>query len=267
MGKKLYRASLIGALILAIAAWGGKANALAVECAGCVAASDRTTDAVNQVKAELESIKEILTTIRDHLNQIRLAVGPATTTATTGSLAQESDFRNLLMLAPKVEGFSLDKGVSIDFGDLGGLGQTLNDSLRIYMDGKRLKKAITDGNYLQTVADIQTITNRRQTVYSRAVERVLSANFYSLSQTEAAKQSELSLDYGRRSALNLQQKANAGAKVQLEILERLNHLIALVAAQNTMNGAGQLKEMEFKVEGLAPPPAQGSKTQYLGRTQ
>ena len=248
----------------------GKANALAVECAGCVAAIAETTAAVNTANATLTEVKTLLTTLVNHLNQIRLAVGPPATTASAGSLAQQTDFRNFPTLTPDFKGFDLKKGVKIDLGDLDGLKTNLNDMLQIYTDASKIKAAVDQGRYSETVADMARIAKRRNTVYSRSVETVLGTSLYSLNQSGAAKATELSLDTGRLGALNLQAKANAASKIQMQILGRLNHLIALMAAQMQMDGAQNLRSLPRQVIGTEeltpPPPPAGSAQTLFGRT-
>lgn len=256
MGKTLLRAIQGPLTALALMLSAGQAHALAVECAGCVAAADKTTSAVNEVKAVLDAILTELGEIKNHLTQIRLAVGPASTVATTGTLAQGADFRNLLELRPTMQGLELEKGVTFDFDDLAGLQENLNGILQIYTDAERLKEKVQGGKYWETVADVQKITERRRNVYRQSLERLISVSLYSLNQTGAAKSSELSLDQSRRGSLNLQAKANATAKTQGEILGRLNHLISLIAAQNALMGAERLKGLRREIDNVpAEPPA------------
>jgi len=260
MGTALYRRHKIYALTVALFFWAlpNKAFALAVECAGCVAAINQTTSAVETGNAKLETIQSTLTTIQNHLNQIRLAVGPASTVASSGNLAQGLDFLNFSALQPSVDVLKLDKGTKIDFGNLGGLRSKLNNALAIYNDAKSLKDIARNGNPLQTAEAIRRVTQRRDGLYRNALEQMVSGSVYSLSQGQAAKNKELSLDQGLRGSLNLQTKVKALGDTQAEILSRLNHLIALMASRNMLDGSNQLNGLPRDTSGETPPPAKNA---------
>jgi len=271
MDKTLLRTAFTAGLIALATVPAGKAHAVAVECAGCVTAINKTTDAVNQVNATLEDIKTLLTTLVNHANQIRLAVGPVTTTATTGTLASQPDFRNLAEIVPDFAGFDLQKGVKIDLGDLGGLKENVNGLLQIYTDASKAKDSIKGGRYLETAADLAKVATRRKRVYSQSIQAALATSYYSQQSVQTAKTTELSLDQDRRGAGTLQDKANNNAKVSMEILARLNHLIAQQAALLQLMGARQLHELPREVQGdedlQEPPAVRGTASQLFGGQQ
>jgi hypothetical protein len=255
MGKTLYRALAVNALI-ALATFAP--SQVHATCPGCVAAINQTTTAVNQVNATLIDIKAVLTTLTNHANQLRLAVGPPATVATAGSFSQGSDFRNFASFRPDYEGMELDKGTTFDFDNLTELKGKMNGLLQIYTDAKDLKDNVDQGRYLETVADIQKISNRRNNFYTSTLGGLLSSSQYSLNQAPAAKSQELTLDINRRGALNLQTKASAAAKTQAELLSRVNHLITLIASQNAMLSAQGLRELPREVRGTETLPPAGN---------
>lgn len=271
MGKTLFRTAQVAIVILALqgAAW--KANALAVECAGCVAAIEKTTAAVNTGNATLAEIKALLTTVVNHLNQIRLAVGPVVTTSSVGTLAQKADFQNLMTIAPDFKGFDLKKGVKIDLGDLGGLKEDVTTLLQITTNAAKLKDKIKSGRYLETAADLARVAQRRKSVFSEAVQDGLSTAYYSQNGVQAAKQSELGLDTERRGSGTLQDKAMTNAKIGVEILGRLNHLITQQSMLLKLLSARQLQDLPRDIQGTedleTPPPVRGTATQLFGGQQ
>lgn len=255
MGSTLYRTyariGLITALLLPMSQ---KAHALAVECAGCVAATNAVQTAVETGNAKLDSILTELGTIKNYLNQIRLAVGPAVNTTSVGTLSQAPDFLNMSSVTPTIEPFSLDKGAEIDFSNLTGLKDKLNEALRIYNTAKRTKEALENGKVLESPEELLKVVIRRRKLLADSIERTISTGLYSLSQTDSAKTKELSLDQSRRSATNLQLKIQSMSKTQGELLSRMNHLIALIAAQNTLNGANYLDKLPREDPEVPPPP-------------
>lgn len=237
-----------------------EAKAYPVECAGCVAAINSTTTAVESGNSELAAIKAELTVIKNYLNQIKLSLGSVSTTATVGTFAQSSDVLNFGQHGPRLDKIDFGKGVEIQLDSLQDLSKTLNSTLGLVNDAKAVKDAAKSGNLLVTVEELKNISRRRHDLLRSSVGRVLETGVYTLGQTSVAKGREVSLDQTRRHAGDVQSKAGALMEQNQEILSRLNTLIVLMAEQSTLLGAKELQTMPRPrgpepEGGSAPPPA------------
>lgn len=254
MGTTLYRTYARFIIITGLIGFPvTEAKALVVECPGCVASTNAVQTAVETGNATLESVLTELGVIKNYLNQIRLAIGPASTTSTVGTLSQAPDFLNLSTIIPSAESFSLEKGVNLDFSNLTGLKDKMNDALRIYNTAQQTKAAFENGKFTLSPADITKVLTSRNSVFVSSAERALRTSLYSLGQIDAAKSTELSLDSGRRSAFNIQMKLQSLSKTQGEVLTKLNHLISLMASQIALNSAETVKNLPTEIPEFPPP--------------
>lgn len=259
MGKTLFSSLKTAAAIgLIVVSFPFDTKALVVECAGCVAASNGTTTAVDAATSELTAIKAELAIIKNYLNAIKLSLGSFSTTATVGSLGQSPDILNFAQYGPRLDQIDFGKGVELKLDSLPDLSKTLNSTLGIVNDAKRLKEAVKTGRFLVSAKEVAAIARRRQDLLRSSVSRVLETGVYTLGQTSAAKTRELSLDRTRRQAGDMQEKGAALMKQNQELLSRMNTLIVLLAEQSTLAGAKELQQMPGprgpELEGSTPPP-------------